>query len=435
MEVDLNTKRLIETLDWAMDQGVQPFMPIYNPDPNSFETKMWANNIVQTGERTRDEVVKVLASQTELQVFDGGVIRMKQGSGSRSELRGLCDWLLAQTLLHGSESAVRRLEEFIEGEHRSVLEILALTGVIVKEEIELPRGVKLVPVSSLPRSAITDLLTPNPIHSFGNPMLRRFVPSPSAALVIKNEDGVELLEEFPDPADDPTRVSNQMLLHRIVQCLTLLGPSCPTEVMQWSQLGSPERVPILGTGHGFESSLQEAYPLRTTTLENHEEAQELVERYLNLDDELGTKLGIPIQRLNMAMRRRDVVDKAIELGIALEALLKDEQDGTEAISLLLRVRGAWLAGGTLEERRHNLALLKDVYDLRSQVVHSGALKTKKKLPVDKARQRADEILRKGSVLCANLIRTVIERERVPDWEDIILTADSDLLPGNDTPPP
>ena len=209
-----------------MDQGVRPFAPMYNPDPNSFQAKMWANNMVQTEEPTRDTVAEVLASEPELRMFDGGWIRMKQGSSSRSDLRTLCDWLLAQTLLRGSELAVRWLEEFVEGKHRTVLEVLALAGIVVEEEIELPRGVSLVPFSSLPQSALTDLLAPDFIHVIGDPMRHMFVPTPSAALVIENEGGVELLEKFPNPIDDPPHVSNQMLLHRTAQCLTLLPEIC-----------------------------------------------------------------------------------------------------------------------------------------------------------------------------------------------------------------
>ncbi len=413
---------------------MRPFAPIYPPDPNSFRAKMWANNVVEAEESTKDTVVEVLASEPELRMFDGGWMRTSQGSGQRPGLAGLCSWLLAQTLLRGSESAVRRLEEFVEGKHRAVLEILALTGIAVEEKIELPRGVSLVPFASVPQSDLTDLLAPEPVSVFEDSMRRELVPVPSAALVIEIEDGVELLEEFPNPLDNPPDLSTQVLLHRIAECLTLLGPSCPAEVTQWVQLGSPENVPILGTGYGYGNSFQEVYPREITTLKDHEEVRELVERYLDLDDELATKLAIPIRRLNMAMRRADVVDKAIELGIALEALLTADRPDDAPVSYLLKVRGAWLGGGPLQERKENRKLLDDAYDLRSQAVHSGKLKVSKKLPAEKARERADEILGKSVVLCAKLLRTVIEWGSVPDWNDVILTADLGGLPGDDVPP-
>lgn len=81
---------------------------------------------------------------------------------------------------------------------------------------------------------------------------------------------------------------------------------------------------------------------------------------------------------------------------------------------------AW--GRFFEERKDNQDLLKKVYGLRSQVVHSGTLRNP---------QSAQEVLRQGIELCARLIRTIIERGSVPDWDAVILTADPDLPPRED----
>ena len=308
---------------------------------------------------------------------------------------------------------MERLREFVEGQHRGVLEVLALTGVTIEEEIELSCGVSLIPFSSVPESQMSEWFSPAGTSALVDPMHNMFVPTPTAALVSSDEDSVELVEEWPDPSDDSAYSSKQKLFWQISQCLTLIGPSSPTPVAQWSQLRSPEQVPMLGAGQGWGHSIQEAYPLATTVLPNGEDIRKLVERYLDLDTTLRNKLAISIQRLNLALRRHDVVDKAIELGVALEALLVADRDADAQVSYLLRVRGAWLGGGTLEERRERRKLLKQVYDLRSRAVHSGTLN----------RQQAGEILHEGSVLCANLIHRVIEQGSMPSWDDLILTPD------------
>jgi hypothetical protein len=151
-------------------------------------------------------------------------------------------------------------------------------------------------------------------------------------------------------------------------------------------------------------------------LSGDEHVRELVEKYLDLGAHLKKKLAVPIQRLNQALKRLDMVDRAIELGVALEALLVDDRDHDAPISYLLRIRGSWLAGGTLEERKENYKLLRDAYDLRSRAVHSGNI----------SKPGADEVLREGSALCANLIRSVIQRGHVPRWDDLILTPNPDL---------
>lgn len=260
---------------------------------------------------------------------------------------------------------------------------------------------------------MTQYLSHDPLQDFRDPLRRMFIPAPTAALVSTEKDGIELIEKFPNPEEDSAYTSKQKLLWQISQYLTLLGPSSPTPVGQWSQLVSPERVPILGMVHSWGNSLQEAYPLTTTALPKEADVQSLVELYLTLDKDLKKKLAIPIQRLNMTLRRQDTVDKAIELGIALEALLVADRDSDAQVSYLLRVRGAWLGGGSLEKRKENHKLLKQVYGLRSRAVHSGTLN----------RQQADKILHKGSVLCATLIRRVIEQGSMPDWDDLILTPD------------
>ncbi len=72
-------------------------------------------------------------------------------------------------------------------------------------------------------------------------------------------------------------------------------------------------------------------------------------------------------------RDRDFADQAIDLGIALEALLLHElgKEDRGELRYRLSLRGAWLGGGDEQERAEIQRTLKAVYDLRSRAVHAG----------------------------------------------------------------
>jgi hypothetical protein len=109
-----------------------------------------------------------------------------------------------------------------------------------------------------------------------------------------------------------------------------------------------------------------------------------------------------------------LADKAIELGIALEAaLIPEGREREEPVSYHVRLRAAWLHEGSIDERRHVRSVIKNVYDLRSQAVHKGALQDKKK----KENRRT---LHEGMLLCASLLRKLVSLETEPNWREIEL---------------
>ena len=141
-------------------------------------------------------------------------------------------------------------------------------------------------------------------------------------------------------------------------------------------------------------------------------AQEIVASYWQLDSSTREALRTPLERLNLAIRRVRVVDAAIDLGIALEALLLRDLPQDGPISYSMRLRGAWLWGGGAQGRKDTFQILKKVYDLRSKAVHKGQLP-------DKTTNQSS--LRKGNSICAGLIERVIRRSGFPDdWTEAIL---------------
>lgn len=131
--------------------------------------------------------------------------------------------------------------------------------------------------------------------------------------------------------------------------------------------------------------------------------------YLSLPEKRRSELAVPLHRLNQAIRHKNHVDKAIDLGVALEALLLDGDK--EQLTLQFRLRGAWLLGKNLESRREISDLLKDLYKLRSQAAHTGKIS-------EKDTSRTESLLKRGIELCSEMIKVLIKSK--PDWNNLIL---------------
>ena len=126
-------------------------------------------------------------------------------------------------------------------------------------------------------------------------------------------------------------------------------------------------------------------------------------------------LRIPLDRLNRALLDRDFADKAIDLGIALEALLLHESgDPRERGELKYRLglRAAWLLGEDAAERQKVQTTIGKLYDLRSRAVHSGEIDRNAKTGTQ---------LHQASELCARLIGRIIELEMLGvNWKSLVV---------------
>jgi hypothetical protein len=144
-----------------------------------------------------------------------------------------------------------------------------------------------------------------------------------------------------------------------------------------------------------------------------EAAEELASTYFGMDPARRQALHIPLDRLDRASRDDDLVDKSIDLGIALEPLLLHELKGQNQGELKFRLalRGAWLGGIDPQERAKIQRTLKDVYDLRSIAVHEGRFE-----PTDKNRKTVAS----GISLCRQLILKMIQADGRVDWSTLLL---------------
>ena len=143
---------------------------------------------------------------------------------------------------------------------------------------------------------------------------------------------------------------------------------------------------------------------------------EHVQRCLRTDDLLKKSpiLAVPTARWLRSKRSPAEHEQLIELRIALESVLLNDDDNRDAEKRhRLAVRGAWLLAETPNERRDYYDVLRVVYDYASAVIHGGQLKPKKGRDVAADIALAQDLCRKAILLTA---RSVQER----DWSDVIL---------------
>lgn len=156
---------------------------------------------------------------------------------------------------------------------------------------------------------------------------------------------------------------------------------------------------------------------REATDETLEVFRDILSKYLALSDDQRSKLDVPLHRLREAARHRNPVDRAIDLGVAFEALLLRDQPDQTQLALQFRLRGSWLLGKDLEERKKIYKLLRDVYAYRSTAAHTGKLTAK-----IKDHEYACERLAEGLKLCADAIKAVINTRDI-NWENLLLGMD------------
>ncbi len=359
-------------------------------------------------------------------------------------LQSIDGWMFASILnaailllrrAHQTGDAVRVVNgfyAFLMSNEADAQYITALTGLHPSECIELDTNLYLMPFSDVPASYQKEGLlqmTPPRLGSFTRGAFRQ----PTAALVLNFQIKPALVEfreiegisniDFGD-----TKLPNNFgdlfrELRDICQFFTLVGPTPVVQIGSWTRIDDSN--PMAQLPRGFHSPMHEIDPYPPLGEENRvteisaDSALAIFSCYRSIPRKIKDSLRIPLDRLNLAMRRANAEDRAIELGIALESLLLNDIESYTPLSYQLRLRGALLHGGTETDRANVYDLLHDIYDLRSKAAHGGKLKIRDKFR-NGQRMKTESRLWQGIELCAHLIRKVAEQKKWPDWKSLVL---------------
>jgi len=198
------------------------------------------------------------------------------------------------------------------------------------------------------------------------------------------------------------------LLDEVRNVLTAVGPSAPIQAVSWFQFDDRDLDDAL-FGAGRLVRHHEIMPMHYDAVSdfNCAQAVELVRGFYRLEAKLRRRLIVALDRLNLAIRRQSIGDRALEVCIALEAILSDGKgENTYKVAL----RSALLTGLGTEAR----AAVGATYSLRSALVHDGVAPSMVKV-AGKGKTRSEEVVAEAIRVCADVIDAVIRRGELPDW--------------------
>ena len=375
-----------------------------------------------------DDLLDVLRADASTALFDISEIQLGNCFTSTS-IDALGSWLIDQTRKFGVTKSLDRLEAFLGGSSTPTIQFALLQGIRVPTALSLSAKVSIVPIEEIPsieylkafakvqgkiqRESLFDLFE-NRMH---------VNVAPQSALLVRYETPGTLKPRPAELSDFLAAGTGNPNgdLDDAIGFLPLLGPSGPFVVGKWTEVD--DGVPLKGYVFG---AYEEFRPGHTNPLvveltpENMAKAPGDFEVYLAAGAQHRAKLRVATQRLGMACGRRQPVDQAIDLGIALESLLLEDAGKDAQIALTFRLRGAYLVGGAdLAERQYLERIFNKLYELRSTAVHRGIVE-EGQFNVGKKRGDAALFLSEGLSLCAAAILKTLEMKRFPDWTRMML---------------
>lgn len=343
----------------------------------------------------------VLGNEEPLKIFDG-LMQVVANGARRVDFKDLAAWMLRRASKVGSVQTVADLERYVKSTEIPHLAVLALSGIKVTTPCDFEGGMSLVPWDDLPESRGKGRIN----EMFSSSLSWK---SPSAALV--REHQLPKLHIPAEEIDSHFKAIDQSDMIDAVLCIGVIGPTAPEVLASWTQppIWAPILAGSIGVAHYEGIGRKDPWPDSSCG-----EAVEIFQAFRGLGHKQQTVLRLAMQRLNLAMRRTSLVDRAIDLGIALETLfLGDIGNERGELAFRLCIRAARYMGNDEEDRERIYLLVRDLYDLRSRAVHTGVV------PTTTRNKTTDEVLNQGFSLTARTI-AALARDGAPDWKNVIL---------------
>lgn len=376
-----------------------------------------ANQLVDDRHASFKELVSLLNSIQELESYKSSSIQ-RSPSGSQSiKLDNFAHWLLAQSRIKPAREVIAQLKSFLKADSVPMTQVLAVWGLHPKLPIDLIDGISLSPLSMLPSSDIKDQLTG--IKDTGHTGGTSFsLPRPTA--VLKWEF---VFKPLFSPSGSNSSLNTKIEeMKEIAECLCLVYKTPVFEIVDWYQC--EVTTPIIGGVQGWGGQVSSIEPIFRSeiTSEAYDKKlfKELVNKFFSVSSKDRQRLHVPLKHLNKALLNIESVETAIDLGIALESLLINPDEGEGNISYKVRQRGTLLLGGSPHEKLSNFNLLKVLYKIRNDAVHTGEVKTTYKMNGIQVSVR--ELLKDGGILIVGLIREIFNRGNfISDWDGKLLS--------------
>jgi hypothetical protein len=324
----------------------------------------------------------------------------------------LARWWLWRANEVGSEQADGDLNSYLDAEQVEAWEQVWVFGLDVLAPVELTNTVSLVPWEQAPLSPLwlevakDNLCTP--------PSLRHPVS------VIVRSKMIE--RDFTPQAPRAAHIPDYDSLVRLAYLLNAMPGICAVPGTRAFGL-APGTPPGPFGGYSWGAFHLEIKPRGRGAIPaiSTELFRKLVAGVGLLNDKDAGKWTRALQRLAQAKSRADIADAALDLGVALEMVLLDGR--VEQLSLAFRTRGAWLLGKTAAARAEIHDVLKRLYNIRSEVAHTGRSPSLEKMTDIEARA----LIAEGFSLAEQTYATLL-LNGLQDWTALTLGASLPTAP-------
>jgi hypothetical protein len=295
--------------------------------------------------------------------------------------------------------------------------VMVVAGINISSAADVTEMIRLVPFNDLPRTPSWN----DAARYAGATLLPHgmsTLPLPLAALVARVTVSDPVATTATSGSYVTVGASSEIrsTLEEIRLALTCVGPSRPVSVVEWFEFVDP-LLSHLNSPGGMSMTyddLRHGYPWMEVQHESADMAA-VARQYSQLADG-GTRarLARALRRLNFAMRRADVGDRAVELAIALESVLVGGRgENTFKVSL----RASLIIPADRARRIAARAIVSAIYDVRSAVVHSGEAANKVRVR-GRGEVSTATVVNEGLVITADVLRQLIGRGAIPVWEDL-----------------
>ena len=360
---------------------------------------------------TGKAILALLKSDNRVNNLNGKLVSRGSG-GDAFDVKNLAMWYLWAINEFGQEKAESNLNYFLDSETIPVINTLWVLGLEVDEPINLYNGVKILPVQDMPISRDKELYLR---HEFNVPHHANLKPRAAITYICDVKKSVSS-QGVMDVEEDKKFWEINRLLYDISFVLNAIDAiSC---IPFYSTSYSLPEIPMgLFGSSGGGSPLYDLYGHHLSKLQNLKtpEINQLIKAFSLLESNEKKRIERVLFRLSQAKRGIQIEDKMLDLGIALEMLLLDDNKNNDQLSLSFRIRGSWLIGKNVEERKLIYKKLQSIYNYRSQVAHSGILCKNNPTKIDEIRK----IFPDYADLAGMIIRKIINDGR-PKWSNIIL---------------
>ena len=328
------------------------------------------------------------------------------------------------TVLWGPSQAARMYVESIHESSSKGMWICVLDGIGVTETIELYDGIRLEPIpkstSDFPPYLSDRLTTHLPeIRLMGATMLiQAIVFSPKFLNPTKGQK----LTSDPDPFEitGATTDARDYNRHDLYEALSLAFNTHVTTAANWWYMDADDMANVGRTGTTGGLSISGNPSIRSSpkvSASQVSEFRQLHSAIVSLSPSRRKELNIPIGRLIASHGTRDLPDRIVDLGIALESIYLDGEFGE--LKYKLSTRAAKRLGGDVDDSLQIYNDLRVFYDkLRSKAVHTGRVPS----TVQMNGQQLDTTaaLARIQALCGQAVRKIMADGR-PDWEKMLLS--------------